>query len=125
MKQMHWLLMLAIISIVVNARSFIVPTQARNDTPTVRFEYAWVHVPNKGRPLLIEAEGETTVYPSRKTLSGLARNMKEGPLGYRLQTRLVRSDQAGVLDIAGLDGWEAVNMISDLQGIKVLLKRPL
>ncbi len=125
MKQMHWLVMLAALSIVVNATPLIMPTQARTGTRTVRFEYAWVHLPNEGRPRLIEAEGETTVYPSRNTLSGLPRNLREGPKGYRLQTRPVRSDQAGVLDIAGQDGWEAVNMISDLQGIKVLLKRPL
>jgi hypothetical protein len=125
MKQMHWFIVLAVVSLAIHARLFIVPTQARNDEPGVRFEYAWMYLPDKGLPILKQAESETKIYPSTDTGSGLIKNMRKGLGGYRLQTSLVRNYAAGALDIAGQDGWEAVNIISNADGSNVLLKRPL
>jgi hypothetical protein len=125
MKQMHLLVVVALVSLAISAKLFIVPTQARNQKPNVRFEYAWLYLPNKGLPILKQTESETTIHPSNDRGSGLTSNMRKGLGGYKFQSSSVRNDAAGALDIAGYDGWEAVSIAPNADGINVLLKRSL
>ena len=125
MKQMYLLVVVALVSLAISAKLFIVPTQAQNDKPNVRFEYAWLYLSNKGLPILKQTESETKIHPSNARGSGLTSNMRKGLGGYKLQSSSVRNDTAGALDIAGYDGWEAVSIVSNSGGIDVLLKRSL
>lgn len=125
MKQMHWFVVLVVVSVAINARCFLVPTQAKTDQPKAQFEYAWMYLPNEGLPILKQTESQTKILPSNDRGSGLTKNMTKGLAGYRLQTSSVRNDAAGALDIAGQNGWEAVSVIPNEKGMNVLLKRPL
>ena len=125
MKQSYWLILLGVITLAAVAGSFIVTAQAQTDRRAFRFEYAWMYLPDDGRPVFSRAEIEITILPSSERLSGAVESREQGMRRYTLETRSARDDAAAALDIAGQAGWEAVSAVSHGKGIKVLLKRPV
>ncbi len=105
----------------------LVVLEAAAQTPrpeSVRWEYAWVYVPAEGAPVFTTAERELTILPSSEPLSGAVDSVQQGLRKYKVQSRSVRDDGAGALDIAGSEGWEAVGLVAYRSGVKVLLRRP-
>jgi len=103
----------------------ILEARAQGPPSSLRWEYAWMLLPAQGPPVFTRAEREVTILPSSELLSGAVESIEQGSRGYKIKVRSVRDDTAAALDIAGLDGWDAVAVVPYHDGLKVLLKRPL
>jgi hypothetical protein len=118
-------IVLVLLVLSVGGTSLILEAQAQGRQSGSRWEYAWVHLPANGAPVFTRAEREITVLPSSELLSGAVDSVQQGLRSYKIQVRSARDDSAAALDIAGQDGWEAINVVAYRDGLKVLLKRPV
>jgi len=123
-KRLYCLAFLAALCLCATTLSLLTSAKAATEDEPIRFQYAWMYLPDNGLPVFSEAETEVTISPVGK-LSDSVQSVQQGLRGYKLQSRSARDDGVAALDIAGQRSWEAVSAVPSGNGIRVLLKRPI